>query len=71
LDLAVLELDPLVLDPGRGDAAQGLAGALEALAEGVLEALRGGRGDLDDVGDGHGSPPMIGKWPGPPGPGAR
>src|SRR3712207_4719112 len=43
LDLAVPELDPLLLDPGRGDAAQGLVGALEALADGVLEALRRGR----------------------------
>src|SRR4051812_3543346 len=56
-DLAVLELDPLVLDPGRGDAAQGLGGALEALPNGVLEALRRGGGDLAHARNGHGTSP--------------
>src|SRR4051794_29123140 len=56
-DLAVLELDALVLDPGRGDAAQGLGGALQALTDGVLEALRRGGGDFAHACDGHGSLP--------------
>src|SRR4051794_2945889 len=45
-DPAVVELDPLVLDPGRGDAPQGLGGPCEALPDGVLKALRRRRGDL-------------------------
>ena len=59
LDLAALELDPLVLDPGGGDVAQGLGGPLEALPDRVLEALGRGRGYLGNGGDGHGSSPWF------------
>ena len=55
--LPFVELDPLVLDPGGGDAAQGLGGPLEALADRVLEALRRGGGDLGHARDGHGGVP--------------
>src|SRR3954447_5642861 len=54
---ATIELDPLVLDPGRGDPAQRLGGTVEALADRVLETLRRGGGNLGHAGDGHSSPP--------------
>src|SRR5688572_24177918 len=48
-DPAVPELDPLLLDPGRGDPAQGPGGALQPLPDRVLEALARGGGDLADA----------------------
>ena len=38
-DLVVLDRDPHLLDPGALDVPQGLGGPLDALLDGVLEAL--------------------------------
>ena len=52
-DLVVLHDHLLALDPGAFDAVQALAGGLDALADGVLEAFFGFGADLDDFGDRH------------------
>ena len=53
-DCAVRAIDALFLDPGAFDVAQGVVGAGEALADGILEPFfRRGR-DLGDACNGHG-----------------
>ena len=63
-DLVILEPDPLVLDPGRSHAPQGLSGSLEALADRVLEALRRGCRYLSHARDGHNFPAPDPRLPG-------
>jgi hypothetical protein len=41
----------LILDPGGFDVLQGLGGTLDALLEGIVEALGGSGFDLGDSGD--------------------
>ncbi|HXV95322.1 MAG TPA: hypothetical protein VD695_02140 [Gaiellaceae bacterium] len=59
-DRAVLDDDLLPVDPGGPDVADRLAGLLETLAARVLEALRGVRRQLDDLGYGHAA--SLSRW---------
>ena len=51
LDLAVGDLDTLVLNPGAGDTGNGLRGLGNASCNGVVEADGARRNDLNDFGD--------------------
>src|SRR3954469_4259537 len=57
-DLVVLDRDPHLLDPGALDVPQGPGGPLDALLNGVLEALARRGAQLGDLGDGHDTPPF-------------
>jgi len=56
-DLAVLDDDLLVPDPGALDVLERLGRALDALVDGIVGALERLRRDLGDSCDAHGAPP--------------